>query len=354
MIRSASLKPERDLVPKVAARALQLLSRAGEVRPLPSNHTDYGSDCVMEFQREGQAYFVAFQVKSEAQPRQAAQFLQWLRQHELKQAGRKVYFVLAAPFLSERVRALCEEEGVGYLDLSGNAHLELGPVFIETSGPYDTNIYKETRRIKSLFGQKATRILRALLAEPERVWKGKELAEAVDVSPGTVSWIKFKLVEEGLITEARDHIELLHPGELLDLWVKNDNGERGAIHKFYTMDSPPQAEDRIAASGARLGRYAFTTYSAADKLAPYTNYLKIHLYFDGDPADLAHAWKWKPVDTGANVYVIRPDDEGVFYSTIEKDGRRLVHPVQNYLDLMREGGRAQDQAEELRRVVLKY
>src|SRR5688572_1399001 len=45
------------------------------------------------------------------------------------------YGLLVAPFISEESARLCEEAGVGYADLAGNARLSFDQVFIETRSP---------------------------------------------------------------------------------------------------------------------------------------------------------------------------------------------------------------------------
>jgi hypothetical protein len=55
------------------------------------------------------------------------------------------------------------------------------------------------------------------------------------------------------------------------------------------------------------------------------------------------------VDTGGNLWLIVPDDEGVFQETQEIAGFPLVSDIQIYLDLLQVGQRGPDQAEELRK-----
>ena len=52
--------------------------------------------------------------------------------------------------------------------------------------------------------------------------------------------------------------------------------------------------------------------------------------------------------TGGNLWLISPEDEGVFLETQESEGFRLVSDVQIYLDLVQMGQRGPDAAEALR------
>ena len=57
---------------------------------------------------------------------------------------------------------------------------------------------------------------------------------------------------------------------------------------------------------------------------------------------------------GANLWIVVPDDEGVFLGTEEQAGIRCVSPVQTYLDLKNQPERANDAAIELRRKLLGW
>ena len=57
---------------------------------------------------------------------------------------------------------------------------------------------------------------------------------------------------------------------------------------------------------------------------------------------------------GANLWLVVPDDEGVFHGAIEKDGIRCVHPGQVYVDLKDHPERAAEAAERLRRDLLTW
>ena len=61
----------------------------------------------------------------------------------------------------------------------------------------------------------------------------------------------------------------------------------------------------------------------------------------------------KEVENGANVMLLGPYDEGVFYGTKVIDDIRIVSPIQIYLDLRSYKGRGGEAAEVLLRDVSK-
>jgi hypothetical protein len=56
---------------------------------------------------------------------------------------------------------------------------------------------------------------------------------------------------------------------------------------------------------------------------------------------------------GENVWLVVPNDEGVFQGAAEQEGIRCVHPVQVYLDLKDHPERSAEAAEQLRQDVLR-
>jgi len=72
------------------------------------------------------------------------------------------------------------------------------------------------------------------------------------------------------------------------------------------------------------------------------------VYVEEIPDDLVTAAGLKKVPSGANVELVVPYDEGVFYWTRRRQDLTVVSAVQVYLDLVRDRGRGQEAAETLR------
>ena len=68
---------------------------------------------------------------------------------------------------------------------------------------------------------------------------------------------------------------------------------------------------------------------------------------------LIEALEWKPVISGANVSLLVPYDEGVFYGAKNIDGIEITAPVQTYLDLQNYRGRGQEAAQAVRKELEK-
>ncbi|MEJ2164934.1 MAG: hypothetical protein P8X90_05360 [Desulfobacterales bacterium] len=98
---------------------------------------------------DGVAHLVAA-VKNSGQPRLAREAVNQLLRFKGKVPN--AFFVFIAPYISSKSAEICESEGIGYLDLSGNCLLSFDKVFIQkTDYP---NQFKEKRDLKSLFTPK--------------------------------------------------------------------------------------------------------------------------------------------------------------------------------------------------------
>jgi hypothetical protein len=99
--------------------------------------------------------------------------------------------------------------------------------------------------------------------------------------------------------------------------------------------------------------YALAGFSSAARYAPMVRYQKAMAYVAGEPADLAERVGLKPVKSGANVNLINPYDEGVFYGAQSRDGAKLTSPLQTYLDLRQIKGRGEEAADFLKQQVIE-
>lgn len=258
-----------------------------------------------------------------------------------------VYGLFIAPYISTASAKILAESGIGHLDLAGNCLLSFKTVYVRQSGAPNPQIKKRLQR--SLYSPKSERILRALLSEPRRFWKMQELAQTASVSLGQVSNIKKLLVDREWLDISDKGFSLKCPGDLLDDWIQTYNYRRSPFHEFYTLSEPAAAEADLASACECLGaRYTLTGLSGAIRIAPMVRYDRVMAYVQGDLALLAAKAGLKPVDSGANVILLTPYDEGVFYASSAIGGIVTASPLQVYLDVVGLRGRGQEAAVAIR------
>ena len=303
---------------------------------------------------DGQRYCLVVEVKTNAEPRRARDATRHLAGllDALRQPGAPDHVgVLGAPYVSDRTAAVLAEHGVGYLDLAGNARLAVGPLYVERTG--HPNPHAEDRSLTSLFAPKTSRVARALLAHPARAWRLQELADEVDVSIGLVSKAKASLLNGEYARDTPDGLALADPDGLLDAWLAADR-RRARPRSYYSLDGITDTERSISAAARAAGaRAALTSFSGAERVAPHVRYSHARLLVEADALeDIAERAGLRPVETGANVRLHEPYDDGAFYGLRQLDGLPVAHPVQLVLDLAREKGRGEEAADHLRRHAL--
>ena len=147
---------------------------------------------------------------------------------------------------------------------------------------------------------------------------------------------------------------LKQPEELLTDWAGNYSYRQNGVRDYFSMQKPAQLERALAeACGKRKVRYALTAFSAAERMAPMVRYQRVFAYVADGVEDLAKELELKEVPSGANVTILEPYDEGVFYGARAFDDVQAVSPIQAYLDLFSNKGRGEEAAEALLREVIR-
>lgn len=314
-------------------------------------NTDGGADLMTKVATPGGGQLILAKVKASGQPRIAREAVNQLVRY--KERFPEAYMVFIAPYISPQAAEICAQDGVGYVDLAGNCRIAFDRVYIRKEG--NPNPFAQKRDLRSLYSPKAERILRVLLTHPTRPWKTQPLAAEVQVSLGQVANVKKLLEDREWLQHDANGFRLVKPGELLAEWAEHYDFKRNEVHQFYSLEAPAEVETQLAQVCRRQAfSWGLTAFSGAERIAPYVRYQRVTAYVQLEEIEkVAGLTQLKPVPGGANVSLIAPYDAGVFYSSQEKRGVRIVSPVQIYLDLRSLGGRGEDAAEFLMREVIQ-
>jgi hypothetical protein len=314
----------------------------------PASKNASGPDFRMGVRVQNRSLTILAEYKSSGQPRlareAALQIKDWLDK------GWGDYGVFTAPYISPDAAAVCKEAGIGYLDLAGNCLLSFETIYVHREGKPNSSVQR--RDLRSLYSSKAERILRVLLTRAQQRWKTEALAEAAQVSFGQVSNVKKFLADREWLAPNGGGIRLNNPGAVLDEWAAQYRFNRNQVVDYYALSEVAECEYQLAEACQRQGMcYALTSFSGAARLAPAVRYQRAVAYVDGDLDSLTNSLGWKPVTSGANVSLLVPYDEGVFYDSRAIDGTQMATPVQIYLDLQNYRNRGQEAAQAIRKVI---
>jgi hypothetical protein len=192
--------------------------------------------------------------------------------------------------------------------------------------------------------------LRVLLEKPDRHWKLQDLAREAKVSLGQAYNVKELLADrEWLLSEAGG-LRLSQPAALLDEWAGNYDLKRNPLREYYSLLSIAEIESSVAQACRQEGvRYALAGFSAAERLAPFVRYQRAAAYIGSNVESIATRLSFKEVASGANVTLLTPYDEGVWYGVLEIGEVCVTSAIQTYLDLRSTRARGEEAAEFLRK-----
>lgn len=308
-----------------------------------------GIDILVKLSLGDNKQILLVEVKGNGQPRMARDAVNQLIRY--RNTYPEAYLIFMAPYISEQAAEICTKDGVGYLDFAGNCYLSFGQVYIEQTGK--PNPFRTRRDLVSLFSPKSSRVLRVLLNNPGRIWKTQDLADEAQVSLGQVANVKKLLLDREWITK-QDGFALSEPWKLLEEWANVYTYRKNEVRNYYSLKSIPEIESDLAqVCKTKSVEYALTGFSGAARFAPAVRYTRAMAYVYNTREDVASLLNLKEVESGANVTLLGPYDEGVFYGTQMIDDVRIVSPLQVYLDVKGYRGRGEEAAEVLLRDVIK-
>lgn len=258
--------------------------------------------------------------------------------------------VVAVPYMGPKAREFARSVGLSWLDLSGNADIRGPGVRILVEGR--PNRFASPGRPSTAYSDKAARISRVMLVEPERWWRQADLIEATGLSSGYVSKVVGRMTEDELLdNQAEDRsFRPRSPDLLLDAWAQVYDFRKHDIARYHAIGRTG-VEVAEAVAGKLAGRsdlkWAATGLAAAWRLTRYADF-RLVTFFVSAPLLDPEALGLRPVDRGENVWIAVPRDEGVLYAAEEVSGVRCAHPVQVYLDLLGHPERAEEAASYLR------
>ena len=270
-------------------------------------------------------------------------------------------WLIVAPRIGPRSRALFEEAAISWLEPGGDCRIVVGAAVIDRSCPdrrgtpttkagsltTDAFIVPEDRRyVAKPFKGKALRVVRWLLIKPERSWRLQDMADAADASVGFVSRTFATLERDAYLERSANGTRLTDRDALLDAWASADVPADQIAERVSLLPGPEAIIGAIKSLEAPP-RYAATAEAAADQIAPFARFSRVDLYVD-DPAAWEKRLQLTAVPRGGNLALIVPEDPGVFDGAAPARGLNVVSGPQLYVDLTRRDGAAAEGARFLR------
>ncbi len=262
--------------------------------------------------------------------------------------GPRAIPVVVVPYMGPKAREWAAGRELSWIDLSGNAAIRGENLCIVVQG--EPNAYASPGRPSNPFTPRYARVTRALLAHTKRWWRQADLAREVDLPSGTVSKVAGRLQTlELLELNSEGELRARAPSLLLEAWAQRYRFGGHALRRYHVpARSGVEAMEVLARRLEAHGKeWAATGLSAAWQYTRHADF-RLNTFFiqehPSDPRELG----LRPVERGENVWLIVPNDDGVFYEKVPQ-GFLCAHPVQVFLDLQAHPERSAEAARKLLR-----
>lgn len=302
----------------------------------------------------GNCEFVV-EIKAGSNSDQVSSAIQTLKKNRIQSRAPLIPLVVV-PFMGDVGRKLCEDSGVSWADLSGNADISALNLRILIGG--QPNLFKNLGRPSSPFAPKSARIARWLLINADKAMTQRELSFATNMDEGFTSRIVSRLEEQELVSRKKDgSIVVPDPNLLLDSWrEKYDFNNNRIIKGHIAARSSKEILQKISDLLLKEDiKHAATGLSGAWLYSKFAGFRIVTFYIETLLSnDLIKILGFREEDRGSNVWFVVPKDEGVFHGSEKVEGIDCTHPVQVYLDLFGHPERAMEAASNLRKALLKW
>lgn len=256
--------------------------------------------------------------------------------------------VVGARYLSTSVREALSEEGLAYVDATGNMRIAASsPAFFISGQGDDRDPWRKGRPRGTLKGEPAARVARALL-DYNHPWRVRELITASGASSGATYRVLDYLQREDLVTKSGDYYSVTEWERLLRQW---------------SADAPFKDAARVMAfieprgMDAFLGKLtqdlsfpvAVTGSAAAREWASYAPAKAAYVYVSSIQ-EAAQKWGLRANAAAPNVILLEPASVGdvPFRNATQSSlGYPVAAPAQVAADLLNGPGREPSEGEFL-------
>jgi hypothetical protein len=188
--------------------------------------------------------------------------------------------------------------------------------------------------------------------EPDRAFTQRELARTAGLNEGFTSRIVRDLEQQQLVVRKPDGaVQLSDFDTMLDAWRESYDFSKHHIVRGHIPSR--SGDDLLRKLSANLVkeqvRHAATGLAGAWLINPFAAFRLVVCYVDRLPsAETKTELAFHEEEHGENVWLVVPNDEGVFHGSAEHDHIWCVHPIQAYLDLKQHPERSEEAAAQLR------
>ncbi len=217
---------------------------------------------------------------------------------------------------------------------------------------------RKNYRMKNIFADKASLVLRKMLKDPERRWVVRDFTGPGGVSLGMSQEVLKTMEKKGYIERVKkgpnSYAILTNKAKLISDWLGEYNFDQNVIDTYYSANKNILNKFRKV---LKENQYALTLHTGANLITSFVRTEDIFIYmnlkgWEKDISDIRQRLDLKELVKGGNIHLIHPFyKNSVFYTTQKIKGYTVVSNLQLYLDLYNFQPRGREQAEYLRNIL---
>jgi len=217
---------------------------------------------------------------------------------------------------------------------------------------------RKNYRMKNIFADKASLVLRKMLQNPERRWVVRDFTGPGGVSLGMSQEVLKAMEKKGYIERVKkgpnSYATLTNKDNLISDWPKEYYFNLNTIDTYYSANKNILNKFRKV---LKENQYALTLHTGANLITSFVRTEEIFIYLNlknwkKDILDIRQKLDLKELVRGGNIHLIHPFyKNSVFFNTQIIKGYTVVSNLQLYLDLYNFQPRGREQAEYLRNLL---
>jgi hypothetical protein len=317
-------------------------------------------DAIIEFSLpDGPSFKAAVELLTISTPKAISQKCNALKSSFSELRKSKLVPMIIAPYISKKQSKVLCDEGISWIDLSGNMLLNIPPgIYIERTGK--PNKFPDTALIKKVYQGTSSLVIRALLLNPEGFSSLSEIVDFINnrngkITLATVSKVLKSLEEELLITRKKTGIYVKQPQQLLEnLAAGYADYSRSKKDRNYKYDVNNVDELCRAFYKADVDFACCGFYAAKIKGLGVTEQISI---FIKSAQDLKKALKIaldiaSPDDEFGQVTFIETKNPCVWFNSQGETFQKVVDDLELYLEMVNDRPRGPKIARQLKERII--
>ena len=217
---------------------------------------------------------------------------------------------------------------------------------------------RKNYRMKNIFADKASLVLRKMLQNPERRWVVRDFTGPEGISLGMSQEVLKTMEKKGYTERVKkgpdSYTILTNKDQLISDWLKEYHFNLNTIDTYYSSDIKILKKFKKVLKGEQ---YALTLHTGANLITSFVRTEEIFIYINlknwkTDILDIRQKLDLKELVRGGNIHLIHPFyKNSLFFNTQKIKDYNVVSNLQLYLDLYNFQPRGREQAEQLKNIL---